>query len=76
MGEHSGFMAHLLAPDMRLLINQVSKLERAFLDQDFHHVGGDDMLKAVHEVLDFKAVGEKRLHAGKIKSIISPRLAS
>src|SRR4051812_26487918 len=76
MGEHSAFIAHLLDPDERLLIGQASKLEHAFLDQDLRHVGSDDMMKAAHEVLDFKTVGEKGIYAGKIKSIISPRLAS
>ncbi len=34
------------------------------------------MMKAAHEVLDFKAVGEKDIKSGKIKSIIHPSLAS
>jgi hypothetical protein len=76
MGEHSAFIAHLLDPDERLLIGQASRLEKAFLDQDMRHVASDDMMKAAHEVLDFKTVGEKGIYAGKIKSIISPRLAS
>ncbi len=76
MGEHSGFIAHLLDPDERLLIEQATRLERAFLDQSFRQVGGDAVMKAANEVLDFKRVGEKGIYAGKIKSIISPRLAS
>jgi hypothetical protein len=76
MGEHSGFIAHLLDPDERLLIDQASKLEKAFLRDGFRNVAGDDVLKAAHEVLDFKTVGEKGIKAGKIKSIIHPSLAS
>jgi hypothetical protein len=76
MGEHSGFIAHLLDPDERLLIDQATKLEHAFRDQNFRNVRGDDVMKAAHEVLDFKTVGEKGIYAGKIKSIISPPLAS
>jgi hypothetical protein len=76
MGEHSGFIAHLLDPDERLLIDQASKLEKSFLSRGFRNVPGDDVMKAAHEVLDFKTVGEKGIYAGKIKSIISPRLAS
>jgi hypothetical protein len=76
MGEHSGFIAHLLDPDERLLIDQASRLERAFLQQGFRNVPGDDVMKAANEVLDFKTVGEKGIYAGKIKSIIPPPLAS
>ena len=76
MGEHSGFIAHLLDPTERLLIDQASKLEKSFLSQGFRDVPGDAVMKAAHEVLDFKTVGEKGIKAGKIKSIIHPALAS
>jgi hypothetical protein len=76
MGEHSGFIAHLLDPDEKLLISQASRLENTFRSETFRRVPGDDVMKAAHEVLDFKTVGEKGIYAGKIKSIISPRLAS
>jgi hypothetical protein len=74
--EHSGFIAHLLDPDEKLLIGQASKLQKAFLEEGFEQVRGDEVMKAANEVLDFKTVGEKGIYAGKIKSIISPRLAS
>jgi hypothetical protein len=76
MGEHSGFIAHLLDPDERLLIDQATKLQKAFLDRGFRRVGDDAVMKAAKEVLDFKTVGEKGIKAGKIKSIIHPSLAS
>ena len=76
MGEHAGFIAHLLDPDERLLIGQASQLERSFLREGFRDVPGDDVLKAAHEVLDFKTIGEKGIRAGKIKSIIHPSLAA
>jgi hypothetical protein len=76
MGEHSGFIAHLLDPDEKLLIDQASKLEKSFRSREFRNVRGDAVMKAAQEVLDFKTVGEKGIYAGKIKSIISPRLAS
>lgn len=76
MGEHSGFIAHLLDPDERLLIEQASRMEKAFLRDGFREVRGDEVMKAAKEILDFKTVGEKGIYAGKIKSIISPRLAS
>jgi hypothetical protein len=76
MGEHSGFIAHLLDPQERLLIEQASRLEKAFLRDGFRQVRGDEVMHAAHEVLDFKTVGEKGIKAGKIKSIIHPALAS
>jgi hypothetical protein len=76
MGEHAGFIAHLLDPEERLLIDQARKLERSFLDKGFRQVSSDNVLKAANEVLAFKAVAEKGIYAGKIKSIISPRLVS
>jgi hypothetical protein len=76
MGEHSGFIAHLLDPDEKLLIEQASRMEKAFRDQNFRRVPGDNVMKAANEILDFKTVGEKGIYAGKIKSIISPPLAS
>lgn len=76
MGEHSGFIAHLLDPDERLLIDQATKLERSFRSETFRNVPGDDVMKAANEILDFKTVGEKGIYEGKIKSIIPPPLAS
>jgi hypothetical protein len=51
-------------------------MERAFLAHSFRGVRSDDAMKAAEEILDFKAVAEKGIHAGKIKSIISPPLVS
>jgi hypothetical protein len=76
MGEHSGFIAHLLDPKERLLIDQARNLEEAFLERGFRDVRGDAVAKAAREVLDFKTVGEKGIKSGKIKSIIHPALAS
>ena len=76
MGEHSGFIAHLLDPKERLLIDQARNLEEAFLERGMKDVRGDAIAKAAKEVLDFKTVGEKGIKAGKIKSIIHPSLAS
>lgn len=76
MGEHSAFIAHLLDPDEKLLIEQANRLERTFRHTGPRDVAGDDIMKAATEVLDFKTVGEKGIYEGKIKSIISPPLAS
>lgn len=76
MGEHSAFIAHLLDPDEKLLIEQANRLEKTFRQTGPRNVPGDDIMKAAREVLDFKTVGEKGIYEGKIKSIISPPLAS
>ena len=76
MGEHSAFIAHLLDPDEKLLIEQANRLEKTFRQTGPRDVPGDDIMKAANEVLDFKTVGEKGIYEGKIKSIISPPLAS
>lgn len=76
MGEHSAFIAHLLDPDERLLIEQATRMEKAFLGQGFRQVPGDDVMKAANAILDCKTVGEKGIYAGKIRSIIPPPLAS
>ena len=76
MGEHAAFIAHLLDPDEKLLISQATRLQKSFLEDGFRELPGDEVMKAAVEVLDFKTVGEKGIYAGKIKSIISPPLAS
>jgi len=76
MGEHAGFIAHLLDPNERLLIDQASKMEKSFLREGFKSVRGDEAMKAATEILDFKTVGEKGIKSGRIKSIIHPSLAS
>lgn len=76
MGEHSGFIAHMLDPEERLLITQANRLEEAFLRGGLRNAGGDAVMKAAREVLDFKTVGEKGIRSGKIRSIIHPELAS
>jgi hypothetical protein len=76
MGEHSGFIAHMLDPNERLLITQARRLQESFLREGFRQVPGDEVMKAAHEVLDFKTVGEKGIRNGHIKSIIHPSLAS
>lgn len=76
MGEHSAFISHLLDPDEKVLIEQANRLEKTFRQTGPRDVAGDDIMKAATEVLDFKTVGEKGIYEGKIKSIISPPLAS
>lgn len=80
MGEHSAFIAHLLDPQEKLLIEQATKLELAFANPAqlgrSGRAGDDPVMRAAREVLDFKTVGEKGIRAGQIKSIINPQLAA
>jgi hypothetical protein len=78
MGEHSAFIAHLLDPQEKLLIEQAERLHRAFENPAALRGDGraDPVMKAAEEVLDFKTVGEKGISSGVIKSIIRPELAA
>lgn len=72
MGEHSAFIAHLLDPDERELIKAATQMEGVFLNKQF----ANGVESAASEILDFKIAGENGIHAGQIKSIIPPPLAS
>lgn len=76
MGEHSGFISHLLDPDERTLIAKANEMEITFLNQQFAEVPGDDVLGAANSILEFKNAGEEGIYTGGIKSIIPPALAS
>jgi hypothetical protein len=78
MGEHSAFIAHLLDPQEKLLIENAERLHKAFENPSALRASGqsDPVMKAAEEVLDFKTVGEKGIRSGMIKSIIRPELAA
>src|SRR5205814_333988 len=64
-------------PTEGLLIDQAIKLENAFAEPaSIRRTASDPILAAAHEVLDSKAVGEKGIRSGIIKSIIRPELAA
>jgi hypothetical protein len=73
MGEHSGFIGHLVDPTERPVRAQAGKLEKAFLRTG---VQGEDFVRAAREVVDFHMVGERGIHEARIKSIIHPAIAS
>jgi hypothetical protein len=77
MSEHSGFIAHLLDPTEKLLIDQATKLENGFANPaGLRMAAPDPVMDAAEEILDFKTVGEKGIRSGAIKSIIRPELAA
>jgi hypothetical protein len=81
MGDHSAFIAHLLDPQEAQLIAQATQTRGAFADLRKSRpslsgaAGGDPVLRAAEEIVDFKTAAEKGIEAGEIKSIIHPAIA-
>ena len=75
MGEHAGFIAHLLDPTEQALVAKAMKANEAFLKMHAHPVPTNKAVRAVEDILDFKTAAEKGIATGKIKSIIDPALA-
>lgn len=75
MGEHAGFIAHLLDPAEKALVAEAMKANEAFLQMHAHPVPTGKAVKAVEDILDFKTAAEQGIETGKIRSIIDPALA-
>src|SRR5687768_5811603 len=76
MGEHTGFIAHLLDPAERELVAKAMKTSDAFRQLHGQKPAAKDRtIEAVDDILDFKVAAEKGIETGKIKSIIDPALA-
>ncbi|HEU4813676.1 MAG TPA: DUF2935 domain-containing protein [Xanthomonadaceae bacterium] len=75
MGEHAGFIAHLLDPSEQALVAKAMKNNEAFLKMHAHPVPTGKAVRAVEDILDFKTAAQKGIETGKIKSIIDPALA-
>jgi hypothetical protein len=86
MDEHARFVAHLLDPDEYELIATAMKTSQVFADLHRGGIGGvvdsvvhnpetDAVLSAAETILDFKTKAARDIEAGRIKSIIDPRLA-
>lgn len=76
MGEHAGFVAHLLDPTERELVEKAMKASRDFQKlHDMRNAPRDKAIKGVEDILDFKTAAQKGIEAGTIKSIIHPTLA-
>jgi hypothetical protein len=79
MGEHSDFIAHLLDPAEKALIDTSMKSAEKFraLDLAAEKDSPDyqGTLDATEKLLGFKVVAVKGIDAGQIKSIIHPTLA-
>jgi hypothetical protein len=76
MGEHAGFIAHLLDPEENALIQKAMQTSDAFRRMhDNVPPSKEPVEKAVDDIIDFKTAAEKGIQTGKIKSIIHPALA-
>jgi hypothetical protein len=75
MGEHAGFIAHLLDPAERALVAKAMQANADFLKLHAQPVPTGKAVRAVEDILDFKTAAEQGIEAGKIRSIIDPALA-
>lgn len=76
MGEHAGFIAHLLDPDERELILKAMETSNGFRQLHVQEPSEkESVMMAVDDILDFKIAAEKGIEPGEIKSIIHPTLA-
>jgi len=78
MEEHSLFIAHLLDPEEKMLVDAAQASAETFgkLEAAPGRAGGSDpAMTAAQQIIDFKTAAEKGIQAGQIKSIIHPALA-
>lgn len=79
MDEHSLFIAHLLDPEEKALIEAAQRTSATF--RELRSAGAppagrtDHVRQAVDEIIDFKTAAERGIQTGKIRSIIHPALA-
>ncbi len=76
MAEHADFIAHLLDPEERELVQKAFKASG-----DFRNLRAQQppstapAMQAAEEIIDFKTAAAKGIQTGQIKSIINPALA-
>lgn len=75
MGEHADFVAHLLDPRERELIDKATATSEAFGKLNQGAADAKKSLDATEQIIDFKVAAEEGIDAGKIRSIIHPTLA-
>ena len=75
MGEHAGFIAHLLDPAEQALVAKAMKTHGDFLKLHAQRAPTGKAVRAVDDILDFKTAAQKGIETGRIKSIIDPALA-
>ena len=76
MAEHADFIAHLLDPEERQLVEQAFKASRDFRNLRAQPPASTaPAMQAAEEIINFKTAAEKGIQTGAIKSIINPALA-
>jgi hypothetical protein len=73
MGEHSGFIGHLVDPMELTLRQQAKRLEDTLLREGAR---GEEFIRVSREVVEFHMAGEQGIYQARIKSIIHPSIAS
>jgi len=77
MGEHADFIAHLLDPAEKKLVDRALETARTFYKvRDSHDHRDERIDDAAQGILDFKTAAERGINAGQVKSIIHPALAA
>lgn len=78
MAEHASFIAHLLDPEERQLVEAAETTSETFrrLERAPGQRGASDsVMAAVEGIIDFKTAAERGIQTGQIRSIIHPALA-
>jgi hypothetical protein len=76
MAEHADFIAHLLDPQERALVEKAFKASTDFRNLRAQPPGSPaPAIQAAEEIIDFKTAAAKGIQTGQIKSIINPALA-
>lgn len=75
MDDHAQFMAHLLDPTEKALIDKAFRSSEKFCELKKEPSSTYDILVAAEDILDFKTKAVRGIETGAIKSIIDPRLA-
>ena len=76
MAEHADFIAHLLDPEERNLVQKAFKTSGDFRNLRAQQPASTaPAMQAAEEIIDFKTAAAKGIKTGQIKSIINPALA-
>ncbi|WP_437274880.1 DUF2935 domain-containing protein [Sorangium sp. So ce375] len=75
MADHLEFIAHLLDPQERALVDQAVERAGQLYEAHAFRVDSGQLATLADEVIDFKTAAEQGIETGQIKSIIDPALA-
>ncbi|WP_437585803.1 DUF2935 domain-containing protein [Sorangium sp. So ce1000] len=75
MADHLEFIAHLLDPQERALVEQATARAGQLYEAHDFRIDSGQLATLADEVIDFKTAAEQGIETGQIKSIIDPALA-